>query len=237
MKRTLLGLAIASAFLGYRDEASATGDSGSPAATATETSKKKEREVEKVKMIDGREVEFVGKRKLLKETIIDGASVKVRLDFRNGEVILFVIPDDLLLRSAGHGIEQKLGDETAGTEDVDDMVMDVRDLVTRLGDTSKPVDARWTTKREGGGFAGASLLVRALMEVTQKDKDTVQAFLKAKVDAGTTYAKLNDAFSEDDTVGPVLKRMRKEKAGEAKVDTKGLLGGLASAAAPTPGTA
>jgi hypothetical protein len=207
------------------DEAGAQQSAGATAAT---TEKAKTREVEKVLMEDGRTVEFVGKRKLLKETVIDGAQVNVRLDFRNGKVVTFTIPDDMLLKSAGHGMEQKLGDETAGTEDVDDMVMDVQDLASRLGDTSKPVDERWTTKREGGGFAGASMLVQALVKVTGKDIETVKAFLKAKVDAGTTYAKLNDAFSEDETVGPVIKELRKAKAGDAKVDTKALLGGLAA---------
>jgi hypothetical protein len=142
----------------------------------------------------------------------------VRLDFRNGRPVLFVIPDTLLLKSAGHGMEQKLGDETAGEEDVDDMVASVDDLIGRLK------KGEWTTKREGGGFSGASLLVKALMEVTQKDKDTVQAFLKAKVDAGATYPKLAAAFEEDDTVGPVIKRLRKEKAAGTGVDTKALLG-------------
>jgi hypothetical protein len=189
-----------------------------------QASTSKKAEVLKVKMSDGREVDFVGKRKLLKETIIDGSNVKVRLDFRNGETRTFVCPDVLLLKAAGHGLEQKLGDETAGTEEVDDMVMDVDDLIDRL------TKGEWTTKREGGGFGGASLLVKALCEVTGKAVDEVKAFLKKKVEEGTTYQKLNDAFSEDETVGPVLKRLKKEKAGEAGVDTKALLGGLGATA-------
>lgn len=178
------------------------------------------KEVAAVKMQDGRTVEFAGKKKLLKETIINGGNVAVRLDFRNGHTRLFQIPDTLLLQAAGHGMEQKLGDETAGTEDVDDMVLDVDDLIDRLN------KGEWRIKREGGGFGGASLLVRALCEVTGKAVEDVRAFLKARVDAGTTYQKLNDAFSEDDQVGPVIKRMKKEKAGDAKVDTKALLHGL-----------
>lgn len=186
---------------------------------------KKQREVETVTMKDGRQVEFVGKRKMLKESIIEGSTVKVRLDFRNGETILFTVPDSLLLKAAGHGIEQKLGDETAGEEDVDDMYLAVEELAQRL--TEKGLEG-WTTKREGGGFGGASILVRALMQVTGKDKATVQAFLKAKVDAGATYPKLSAAFEEDDTVGPVIKQLKKEKAAGSGVDTKALLGGLAA---------
>lgn len=207
------------AMQGLHDEASAE------VPTAATAAPKKEREVTKVTMSDGREVEFVGKRKLLKETIIDGSTVSVRLDFRNGETRTFVVPDSLLLKSAGHGMEQKLGDETAGEEDVDDMVASVDDLIDRL--SKGGLDA-WTTKREGGGFGGASVLVKALMEVTGKDQATVKDFLKKKVEAGATYPKLAAAFEEDDTVGPVIKRLKKEKAAGSGVNTKELLGGLAA---------
>jgi hypothetical protein len=213
---------IAMAVLGALQQEAATAEAGTAAGTAKPA--KKEREVEVVKLSDGREVEFPGKRKLLKESIIDGSTVAVRLDFRNGETRTFKIPDQLLLKSAGHGMEQKLGDETAGEEDVDDMVTAVDDLIARLE------KGEWATKREGGGFSGASLLVKALMEVTQKDKETVQNFLKAKVEAGATYPKLAAAFEEDDAVGPVIKRLRKEKAAGTGVDTKSLLGGLVTAA-------
>lgn len=229
MKLVLVaGTGAALAAMAFRDEAGTTGDAGAAAAPATPA---KTRESVMVDMKDGRKVEFVGKRKLLKETIIEGSTVSVRLDFRNGEVLVFPVPDSLLLRAAGHGIEQKLGDETAGEDDVDDMYLAVAELAQRL--TEKGVEG-WTTKREGGGFGGASVLVKALMEVTGKDMPTVQAFLKAKVDAGATYPKLSAAFEEDDTVGPVIKRMKKEKAGQTGVDTKALLGGLGEAAAPAP---
>lgn len=217
MKRSLMMLAAGVA-LSLMDEAVEQPSQGGGNAKA------KTREVEKVKMSDGREVEFVGKRKLLKETIIEGSTVSVRLDFRNGETRVFIVPDNLLLKAAGHGIEQKLGDETAGEEDVDDMVASVDDLIDRL--SSKGLEG-WATKREGGGFGGASILVKALMEVTGKDKATVQGFLKAKVEAGATYPKLAAAFEEDDSVGPVIKRLKKEKAAGSGVDTKALLGGLA----------
>lgn len=198
------------------------------AETATEAKTKSKPEVEVVKMEDGREVSFVGKRKMLKETLIDGSNVTVKLDFRNGKSIGWTIPDFHLLRAAGHGGEQKLGDETAGEEDVDDMYEAVSELVARLN--SGPDG--WTTKREGGGFGGASVLMKALCEVTGKDLATVRAFLKAKVDAGTTYQKLNDAFSEDPDVGPVIKRLKKEKAGEAGIDTGSLKDGLKAFASP-----
>lgn len=220
--KLVLASAIAAALMprSFHDEVQT--EAGQPGGGAAAPAKpKKEREVETVEMQDGRKVEFVGKRKMLKETTIDGTQVSVRLDFRNGNSTTFVIPDQLLLKSAGHGMEQKLGDETAGTEDVDDMQMEVEALIERLK------AGEWTTKREGTGFGGASVLVKALMEATGKDQLTVKDFLKAKVEAGTTYQKLNDAFAEDETVGPIIKRLKKEKAGDSKVDTKALLGSLA----------
>lgn len=217
--KSLAMAALALAVCGAFDE---VGEAGTPGAGAATAPTKPPKEVLKVKMSDGREVEFVGKRKLLKDTIIEGSAVKVRMDFRNGETRLWTIPDSLLLTAAGHGGEQKLGDETAGEEDVDDMVMSVDALIERLN------AGQWTKPSTGGGFGGASVLVKALMEVTKKPAEEIKTFLKAKVDAGTTYQKLNDAFAEDDTVGPVIKRLRKEKAGDAKVDTKALLGGIES---------
>jgi hypothetical protein len=98
--------------------------------------------VEVVKMTDGREVEFVGKRKLLKETIIDGSRRQRPPGLPQRQTRTFVIPDTLLLKSAGHGMEQKLGDETAGEEDVEDMVASVDDLIGRLRRASGPPSAK-----------------------------------------------------------------------------------------------
>lgn len=172
----------------------------------------KERQVEKVLMSDGREVEFVGKRKLLKETILNGDSVAVRLDFRNGETRLFAIPPELILKAAGHGIEQKLGDETAGTEDVDDMVLDVDALIERLN------KGDWTTKREGGGMAGTSVLLRALVEYSGKAVEEVKKFLTGKTQAEKI------ALRNSPKVKPIVDRIEAEKASKAaKVDTDALL--------------
>lgn len=222
MKRSILQATI----YGLMNEATDPGSAGASTRTPP-APKPTQREVLTVKMSDGREVEFVGKRKLLKDTIIEGSKVHVRFDFRNGNSIFWTVPDSILLKAAGHGIEQKGGDETAGEDDVDDMQLAVEAVLERL--EKQGMDG-WTMKKEGGGFGGASLLVKALMEVTGKAMQEVKDFLKKQVDAGTTYQKLNDAFSEDDAVGPVLKRLRKEKAGESKVDTKGLLGGLGATA-------
>src|SRR3990172_3155251 len=141
-------------------------------ATAEAVIEKAKKEVESVTMSDGRVVDFVGKRKLLKETLINGDSVAVRLDFRNRETRTFTIPSAMILQFAGHGAEQKLGDETAGVDDVDDMTLAVDDLIDRLN------KGEWSMKREGGGMAGTSVLLRALMELSSKTGEQVKEFLK-----------------------------------------------------------
>lgn len=184
-------------------------------STTGEEVSKKMKEVETVTMSDGRKVDFVGKRKLLKDTVIGDGQVSVRLDFRNGETRLFPIPQELLLQFAGHGAEQKLGDETAGVEDVDDMVLGIDDMIERLN------KGEWSVKREGSGMAGTSVLLRALMEVSGKTVEQVKAFLAGK----TQMEKL--ALRNADSVKPVVERIEAEKVSKAsKVDTAALLGEL-----------
>lgn len=193
----------------------------------------KPREVETVTMQDGRKVEFVGKRKLLKETLIDDSkitidgdgvyvgsgAVQVRLDFRNGETRTFAVSPALLAKSAGHGVEQKLGDETAGEDDVDDMVLSVDALMERL--STQGLDG-WATKREAGGMAGTSVLLRALVEHSGKTVEQVKAFLADKTQAQKT------ALRNSDKLRPIVQRIEAEKAAKtAKVDTEALLGQLA----------
>lgn len=204
-----------------------------PAAKAT-----KPREAEMVKMKDGRTVEFVGKRKLLKETLIDEGkiavsgdtamlskgAVTVRLDFRNGETRTYHPALGLLAKHVGHGGEQKLGDETAGVEDVEDMVVAVDDLIKQLG------EGNWSVAREGGGFAGASVVIRAIMEAAGKSQDDVKAFLQKKLDsvAGLTRAQLYASFRKPGTkTGIIIERLEKEKLSkESKIDADAALSEL-----------
>ena len=87
-----------------------------------------------VTMADGREVAFNKKQKLVKTSEFgEDGSVSVRLDFVNGETRNFVIPTDMLNRFAAHGAEQKLGDAIAGETIIDDAILAVDDLLTRLG--------------------------------------------------------------------------------------------------------
>lgn len=177
-------------------------------------------EVTTVLMSDGRSVDFAGKRKMLKETIIEGDSVSVRFDFRNGNTILWPIPQGLILKAAGHGIEQKGGDETAGTEDVDDMQLEVEAILERL--TEKGIEG-WNVKREGGGLAGTSILFKALVEhlAGRKSPEEIKAQLKLKTPAEKS------AMRNATKLKPIIDRLEAEKAAKNdKVDQATLFVGL-----------
>lgn len=184
---------------------------------ATETVKKPKAEVLTVLMADGRKVDFAGKRKMLKETLIEGSAVAVRLDFRNGETRSYPIPDSLLLKAAGHGWEQKLGDETAGEDDVDDMILSVEKLYDK--NLSKGI---WNSVREpGSSMAGTSVLMQALIEASGKTKEEIKAYLENKSPAEKA------ALRGSSKLLPIVQRIEQEKAAKsAKVDVSAQLAEL-----------
>ena len=178
-------------------------------------SAKAEKVITTVTMDDGTIVEFAGKKRLIKTAVSEGANVKFRLDFINGEVRFCSLPEGLLMAAAEHGLGQKLGDEVAGITDPDDMVLAVTELIDRLqaGDWNAP---------RSEGVAGTSMLARAIAEARGKDIKTVQEFLKTKSNAEKAAMRLNPAIK------PILDRMELEKATKAgkNVDSEALLEGL-----------
>lgn len=178
-----------------------------------------------VTMQDGRVVEFVGKRQILKESIFtpDGKA-QVRLDFVNGETRLFTVPDSMLLQFAAHGAEQKLGDEVSGLKgeggkeaDIDDKVLAIDELIERL------YNGEWSVRREGS-VAGTSVLIRALVEMYAgaKSVEEIKAFLKSKSQAEKM------ALRQNPRIKPIVDRLEAEKVAAAakKFDTDKLLAEL-----------
>ena len=172
--------------------------------------------VETVQMNDGRSVDFAGKRKMLKDVFLNDAEneVSVRFDFRNGETRTFTVPDSLLLKFAGHGASQKIGDETAGESEVDDMVEAVDSIMSRLE------NGEWGAERAaGGGFSGAGTVVRALMEVSGKSKAEIQAWIEKKMtETSATRQAIYASLRQGDN--PVAKRIAELEA--AKQSKKGV---------------
>jgi hypothetical protein len=173
-----------------------------------ETASKKETVVETVTMTDGRVVDFPGKKRLQKDSYITAeGKVSIRFDFRNGKTLTLHLRPDMIPKYAAHGAEQKGGDEIAGVEDLDDAVLAVEELISRLN------NGEWTVKREGSGMSGTSVLLQAIVKVTSKPLDAVKAYLATKSQA----QKL--AIRESDKFRVAVAEIEAEKAkGKTKVD-------------------
>lgn len=186
-----------------------------------EKSVKAKAEVTIVSMSDGRSVPFTGKRKLVKEVLENG----VRFDFRNGETRTFTLNEALLTRLALHGAAQKIGDEAAGVEEVEDMVVAIDDIIARLS------RGEWGATRAAAGnsFSGASVVIRAICEATGKGVEEVKAFLQRKLDADAnlTRAALYASFRNPASkTGQIIARLESEKKSKTAVDADALLGEL-----------
>lgn len=182
------------------------------------TTPKATTQVESVKMSDGQIVDFAGKRQMIKTVEAGDGYASVRFDFRNGETrtVKVETAHPLFTRFAAHGIAQKIGDEAAGEKDVDDAVLAIDDLIDRA-----VAKHEWTTRKEGGGMGGTSVLLRAMVEHTGKPADKIKEFLKGK----TQVEKL--ALRNSRTLKPIVERLEAEKASKAaKVDTDALLSEL-----------
>jgi len=200
-------------------------------------------EVQLVKMSDGREVGFAGKRRMIKSTLIDESkvssdgtvvqlepgAVSVRFDLRDGTTKTFVAPLGLIAQFVGHGMEQKYGDELASPADKpmseEDMALALEDLDGRIQ------KGEWRVTREGGGaVAGAGAVVRAIAEVYSKSIDEVKAFLQKKIDGteGLTRRALYDSFRAEGS--PVAAKIAELEAASKKkapaVDATAALAGL-----------
>lgn len=199
---------------------------------------KKAVEVQTVLMEDGRSVDFSGKRNLLKEIVVENGEVFVRCDFRNGQVLNAKVPPQHLLYSAGHGYAQKLGDEVAGAKDKDGQPISDEDRFLAIETLHNRLVASddWNKVSEGGGsVSGASIVLKAIMEVSGKSLTEVKEFiekkLKAAEDSGqkltrqALYASFRNPASK---TGQVIERMEKDKAVKAPaVDADALMNELA----------
>jgi len=171
--------------------------------------------VEVVKMSDGREVSFAGKRKALKSSEFVNGEVQIRLDFRNGVTKLYTVPKSNVERAACHGGEQKYGDSYAGVDDIDDMI----ECCDKVQENLNSGD--WTARVEGSGIAGTSVLARALVELTGKAPEDVKTFLKGKSPADKM------ALRQSSKLQPIIQRLEAEKVAKAsKVDTGALFAEL-----------
>ena len=199
--------------------------------TAAPAAKKPATVYTKVKMEDGREVEFAGNRKSDKTILLDadGKAYGVRFDFLNGKTLTLLfseINEATALYACGHGIAQKAGDEYSGVKEVEDMVLAVEEIFKRLR------AGEWAAAREAGdSTAGASIVIRALMEATGKPVDFIKDFLDKKLEAAKAKGEklsrqdlYNSFRNPTSKTGAIIKRLEEEKlAKSTKVDAGDLL--------------
>jgi hypothetical protein len=191
---------------------------------------KKKAEVEVVTMEDGRKVEFAGKRKLVKDYTLDEAGnlSYITLDFRNGVTKKITIPSALLGQFAGHGALQKYGDELAGLKGSDGGEPDIDDMVLAIEQLDENIQAgKWSTRKEGDGMGGTSVLIKAMLEYSGKPLEVIKAFLKDKDAKFKTGLRLDDKRVSKITgltMAATVKKIEAEKAAKGvKVDTSGAL--------------
>jgi len=193
---------------------------------------------EVVLMEDGRKVTFVGKRQVLKESLVDGEAydgtapidptsqnLAIRMDFRNGTTRTYPMNVNLLGNFALHGELQKYGDELAGgvkledgtqSQDLDDWAATTDRLHERLS------EGKWSIGRTGDSMGGTSVLLKALIEASGKSIEELRAWLKGKSQKEKT------ALRNAPKIKPIVERLESEKASKATaVDTDALLAELA----------
>lgn len=171
-----------------------------------------------VNMEDGTVETFGAKQKMIKNSLTNEAGItQTTLKFSNGRVITFDMPDELKNRFAEHGADQKFGDVIAGVQDIDDCVLAVEDLASRLS------KGEWSMKREGNSFSGTSVLLQALVAKTGKSVDEVKAFLGTKSHAEKAALRANPA------VRPFIEEIETARAAKSgqKINTDALLEELA----------
>jgi len=200
-------------------EATGTADATAPAAGKALAKPKVEKVT--VEMTDGRKVDFPISRKVDKTIIFDaaGTAIGVRFDYINGATRTFLrseIPAATDAYSSCHGLAQKVGDSTAGAKDkeltVEDIVLTHDDLWERL------TKGEWNVEKgTGDSLAGATIVIKALVEVTSKDAAWVKAYLEKMLEdgkaGGLTRQKMYNSFRDPKSkVGQVIRRLEEEKA-------------------------
>jgi hypothetical protein len=149
--------------------------------------------------------------------------VQVLLDFVNGETRTFVVPDSLINDFIGHGAEQKLGDEMAGIDDLDDAILAVDTLIENLN------KGEWRQKGDASGMAGTSILLKAMVEYTGKTTELVKEFLKDKTPAEKAALKTSKIPNKAGmTIKQIADRLEEEKVAKgSKTDAATLLASFA----------
>lgn len=186
-----------------------------------------------VQMQDGRLVKFPGDQKVKKNILFEGGmATGTQFDFRNGATLTLLLSEmseATRAYAACHGVSQKVGDEWSGTKVTEDMILEGEKVIERLK------TGEWAIEREAGdSMAGASVVIRALMEATGKTVEQIKAFLDKKIETAKAngqklsrqqlYISFRNPTSQ---IGKIIRRIEEEAAAKASVvDADATLGEL-----------
>jgi len=160
---------------------------------------------------------------------VDIFGTMVTVTFANGKDLAIdtaTLSPEIQRMAMMHGIKQKLVDagaiarntETGASASIEDKYAAVREVYERL---TSP-NGTWNKERGGGESKSTggtnNLLIRALMQMTGRDKDYVDQFLSAKTKEQRAALKRNPR------VVAIIAELQAAKAGD--VDTDALLGEL-----------
>lgn len=162
------------------------------------------------------------KKPVISAEVIEGELV---IEFDNDKVITLNparLTDEIRAAALLHGLKQKLVDaaaiardtdtgRSATTEDKYQAVLEVYERITAAEGAS------WNKVREAGtgGGAGSGVLLRALMQLTGKDKAAIEAFLEEKT------KEEKSALRSNPKVAAIIAELQRAKVSD--VDTDSLL--------------
>lgn len=151
------------------------------------------------------------------------------IEFGNGKALTVEIGNlspEIVRQATLHGLKQKLVDAAAIARNtttglsasLNDKYEAVKEVFDRITDIEAP---SWNKVRESGtgsGGGNGGVLVRALMQLTGKDKEAISAFLEEKTKAEKAALRANPK------VAAIIAELQREKS--AEIDTDELLGEL-----------
>jgi len=159
---------------------------------------------------DTRVVKFGKGEKIRKEILWtpEGIPHAIRFDGRNGETLtvpVVAFPAAVQQQATAHGFSQKIGDEYADMDAVDDCWETLLEIVQRL------IGGAW--KGDRAGFAGISILLKACMKAfPEKTEADVRGILKGLKPEEKT------ALKNSEKVKPFVEEIERERAKTVDVD-------------------
>lgn len=156
----------------------------------------------------------------------------LQLDFANGEQLRIdpaALSDTIRMDAMLHGLKQKLVDAAAIARNKDTgrsaTIDDKFDAVKEIYDRITSPNGTWNKVR-GDGTAGSGLLVRALMQLMDKTRSEIEAFLEPK------SKEQRAALMVNPRVAPIIAQLKAQSV-DKDVDSDAMLEELEALGADT----